>query len=292
MPSQILLNGIISGSIYILIALGFAIVYRTVKFFHFAHGAVYAVGAYIGYALMVHGGIPSVVSFLAAALGSGAVGVCTDRIVYWPLRKRRAPDMVFLIASFGVFVFIQNLLQLVFGAQTLSIRMGVVKVGHQFFNAVITDAQILILVVSGLLSVGLWVFVRQAKLGKAMRAVADDRLGASVAGIDPEQVVLAAFAIGSVLAGAAGVLVAYETNIEPTMGMNAILKGIIASIVGGIGSIPGAVLGGLFLGLAENIGIWKISAGWKDSIAFAILIVFLLIRPGGIMGVKVRGEQL
>ncbi len=125
-----------------------------------------------------------------------------------------------------------------------------------------------------------------------MRAVADDPLAASVVGINPERITLAAFAIGSALAGVAGILVSLETNINPTMGMNAILKGIIASIIGGIGSIPGAMLGGLFLGLAENLGIWKISAGWKDCIAFVILIVFLLIRPSGIMGVKTQGEQL
>jgi branched-chain amino acid transport system permease protein len=125
-----------------------------------------------------------------------------------------------------------------------------------------------------------------------MRAVADDPIAASAVGINPEKIVMAAFAIGSMLAGAAGVLIAYEANLEPTMGMNAILKGIIASIVGGIGSIPGAMLGGYLLGLAENLGIWKIQAGWKDSIAFAILIIFLLLRPSGIMGVTINKDRL
>ena len=159
-------------------------------------------------------------------------------------------------------------------------------------GAVITDTQILILAVSITLCLVLWLFVKRTKLGKAIRAVADDRITASVVGINPERIILAAFAIGSALAGAAGILISLETNIEPTMGMNAILKGIIASIIGGIGSIPGAMFGGLFLGIAENLGIWKISAGWKDCIAFVILIVFLLFRPGGIMGVKSGGERL
>lgn len=156
----------------------------------------------------------------------------------------------------------------------------------------ITDIQILILVVSIVLSVALWVFIQYSKLGKAMRAVADDPVAASVVGINPEKVIVAVFFIGSALAGAAGILISLETNIEPTMGFNAILKGIIASIIGGIGSIPGAVLGGYFLGLAENLGIWKIQAGWKDAIAFAILIAFLLFRPGGIMGIKTEPERL
>ncbi len=166
------------------------------------------------------------------------------------------------------------------------------KEGHHIFGAVITDIQILIFVVGCLLLAILWLFVQRTKLGKAMRAVSDDPLAASVVGIYPEKTIFASFAIGSALAGAAGILISLETNIEPTMGFSAILKGIIASIIGGIGSIPGAVIGGFFLGIAENLGIWKIQAGWKDSIAFAILIVFLLLRPGGIWGVKTEKEEL
>lgn len=177
-------------------------------------------------------------------------------------------------------------------------RTGPVKEGYQLsvfgypLDAVITEIQILILVVSLVSLVSLWVFVSKARLGKAIRAVADDPVGASVSGIYPEKVILYAFGIGSALAGMAGVLISLETNIEPTMGMNAILKGIIACIIGGIGSIPGAVLGGLFLGIVENLGIWKIQAGWKDTIAFAVLIIFLLLRPEGILGKKDDKERL
>jgi branched-chain amino acid transport system permease protein len=138
----------------------------------------------------------------------------------------------------------------------------------------------------------LWIIVDKTKMGKAIRAVADDPIGASVSGIYPESVILYAFGIGSALAGMAGVLISLETNIEPTMGMNAILKGIIASIIGGIGSIPGAVLGGFFLGIVENLGIWKIQAGWKDTISFSVLILFLLFRPEGILGKKNNRERL
>jgi branched-chain amino acid transport system permease protein len=138
----------------------------------------------------------------------------------------------------------------------------------------------------------LWVFIQRTKLGKAMRAVSDDPMAASVVGIYPEKTILMAFGIGSALAGVAGILISLETNIEPTMGFSAILKGIIASIIGGIGSIPGAMFGGLFLGIVENLGIYKIQAGWKDTIAFAILIVFLLLRPQGIFGVKTERERI
>jgi branched-chain amino acid transport system permease protein len=301
MIQQLLLNGIIAGSIYALIAIGFTVIYRTVRFFHLAHGVVYTAGAYLTYSVV--SGQLSVdnsqlsfmgwaVAILGGILGAGVLGIMTDRFVYYPLRKQNASNLIFLIASFGVFIFIQNLIQLIYGAQILTIRTGPIKEGHHFLGAVITDIQIMILVVSVILMILLWFFIQRTKLGKAMRAVSDDPIAANVVGINPEKIIMTSFAIGSALAGAAGILISFETNIEPTMGFTAILKGIIASIIGGIGSIPGAVLGGFFLGLAENLGIWKISAGWKDAIAFAILIIFLLIRPWGFLGTKTEKETL
>lgn len=295
---QFCVNGLIAGSIYALIALGFSLIYRTVRFFHFSHGVIYAFGAYLLYGMFRVGYKSNnsisllILAVLGGILGAGFVGILIDRLVYKPLRKNKAPNLVFLLASFGIFIFIQNLLQLIYGAQVLILRTGPVKEGHHIFGAIITNNQILILIVSASLCLALWLFAKKTKLGKATRAVADDPLAASIVGINPEKIILAAFAIGSMLAGVAGILVSYETNIEPTMGMNAVLKGIIASIIGGIGSIPGAMFGGLLLGLSENLGIWKISAGWKDCIAFVILIIFLLLRPGGIMGIKTEGEKL
>jgi branched-chain amino acid transport system permease protein len=292
MFSQLIINGLIAGCIYALMAIGFAIVYRAVRFFHFAHGVVYAAGAYLAYTCAMSLGMNPILSFFSASVLGGGIGIGIDRLVYLPLRRQKAPSLVFLLASFGVFIFLQNLIQLIYGAQVLTLRTGPVREGHHLLGAVITDTQILILGVSVVLSVALWLFVHKTKMGKAMRAVSDDPIAASVVGINPRRIILVAFAIGSCLAGAAGILISLETNIEPTMGMNAILKGIIASIIGGIGSIPGALSGGLFLGLAENLGIWKIQAGWKDCIAFVILIVFLLLRPGGIFGVKTEKERL
>lgn len=292
-----LANGVIAGAIYALVGLGFALVYRTVRFFHFAHGAVYAVAAYMAYAatqlLAVRGWwldgggwLLDGVGWILAIGVAAVVGVGIDRLVYRPLRRRKAPALILLIASFGVFIFLQNLLQLVFGAQILTMRTGPVKEGHHVLGAVVTDVQIAIIVVGCLVLVGLVLLEKGARMGKAMRAVADDSLATSVVGINPERIIMWAFVIGSALAGLAGILISYETNIEPTMGFNALLKGIIASIIGGIGSIPGAALGGLFLGLAENLGIWKLPAMWKDTIAFALLIVFLLVRPQGLLGKK------
>lgn len=217
------------------------------------------------------------------------MGIGIDKVAYRPFRQRNASDLVFLLASFGVFIFIQNFIALIFGNQILTLRTGPVREGYRILSAVITPIQIVILSVSIGLMILLGVFVKYSKLGKAMRAVSDDRIAASMVGINPDRIILTAFALGSALAGASGILISLETNIEPTMGFPAILKGIIASVIGGIGSIPGAMFGGFFLGIAENLGIWKIQAGWKDGIAFLILIVFLVIRPGGILGI--RGER-
>lgn len=292
MLQQLIINGIIAGSIYALVALGFTIIYRTVKFFHFAHGVVYTAGAYFAYTLFTFLHLHFVLCFLLAAVFTAILGIGIDKLVYYPLRLRKASNLVLLLASFGVYIFLQNLIALIYGNQVLVLRTGPITEGYKIFTAVITPTQITILVVSILLMFLLWFFIQKTKLGKAMRAVADDPLAASVVGINPDKIILASFAIGSALAGVAGVLVSLETNLEPTMGFSAILKGIIACIIGGIGSIPGALFGGFFLGLVENLGIWKIPSIWKDFISFAILIIFLLIRPYGIFGTKTEKEEV
>ncbi|MCX5638850.1 MAG: branched-chain amino acid ABC transporter permease [Planctomycetota bacterium] len=292
MLQQLLVNGLIAGGIYALVALGFSVIYRTVKFFNFAHGVVYTAGAYVAYTLAIQLGMNFIVAFFLAALSAAVLGVLIDRTVYRPLRRKNASNLILLLASFGVFIFLQNLIQMIYGAQILSLRTGPVTEGYHIFSAIITPTQITILAASIALMLVLWAFITKTKLGKAMRAVSDDPVAANVVGINPEKTIRLSFAIGSALAGAAGVLIALETNIEPTMGLSAILKGIIASIVGGIGSIPGAMFGGFFLGVAENLGIAWIPSGWKDAIAFAILIVFLLVRPRGFFGIKSEKEAV
>lgn len=291
MVQQLILNGIIAGSIYALIALSFTVIYRTVKFFHFAHGVVYTAGAYCAYALMTFLHFHIISAFAISMVFTCMLGMAIDRTTYLPLRKKKSPPLVLLIASFGVVIFLQNLIALLFGNQIQTIRTGPIKEGYHIFGAVITQNQILILIISIILMLLLWFFIIKTKLGKAMRAVSDDSIAASVVGINPNKTILKSFALGSALAGAAGILISLETNIEPTMGFAAILKGIIASIIGGIGNIPGAMLGGFFLGIVENLGIWHIPAGWKDSIAFVILIIFLLFRPGGIFNIKSEKEE-
>ena len=258
MLQQLILNGVITGSVYIIVGLGFTIIYRSVRFFHLSHGIVIAAGAYFGYTFFILFELNPVLSFsLSTALG-GILGITIDRFVYLPLRKNRAPNLIYLIASFGVFIFFQNLIQLIFGAQILTLRRAPIKEGHHFLGAVITDIQILIIVVSLILFFLTWLFIQKSKVGKAIRAVSDDPIGARVVGINSERVILTAFAIGSALAGVAGILVSLETNLEPTMGFNAILKGVIASIVGGIDSIPGVFW-------ADSCSDWLRSCYMEDT---------------------------
>jgi len=290
MIEQLFLNSLIAGSIYALIALGFSIIYRTVKFFHFTHGIVYTAGAYFAYSLFTSLQFSFLISFFVSILLASLLGVIIDRTVYYPLRFKKASNLSFLIASFGVFIFLQNLIALIYGNKILTLRTGPIKEGYHIFGAVITPIQILILTVSIILVFLLWLFIKQTKLGKTMRAVFDDPLASNVVGINPERIIFISFALGSLLAGVAGILISLETNLEPTMGFIPLLKGIIASIIGGVGSIPGSILGGFFLGLVENLGIWKISAGWKDLIAFVILIIFLLLKPRGFLGIKTEKE--
>ena len=159
MLQQLLVNGLIAGGIYALVALGFSIIYRTVKFFHFAHGVVYTAGAYIAYTLAIQLHIPFMIAFLLSMLIAAILGVLIDCGVYFPLRRKNASNLIFLLASFGIFVFLQNLIQLIYGAQILSLRTGPVTEGYHVFSAVITPTQIVILVISIVLMVVLWLFI-------------------------------------------------------------------------------------------------------------------------------------
>jgi branched-chain amino acid transport system permease protein len=287
MLQQLVLNGIVAGSAYSLVALGFALIYRTVRFFHFAHGAIYTIGAFLAYTLVRWFDMHIGAAFFLAMVGSGVIGAGLDRVIYQPLRRERAPNFVLLVVSIGAFILLQNLVQLIYGAEVRTLRVGNVEEGHHILGAVITDVQIDILLVVLLTVAILSLIVQKTKIGKAIRAVSDDAGAASIVGINPEKAILVAVFLGSAIAGLAGALASLETNLQPTMGLDAILKGIVASIVGGIGSIPGAVLGGLLVGIAENLGISAIPSAWKDMISFLFLIGFLLLRPGGILGVRV-----
>lgn len=281
---QLTLNGIIAGSIYALVALGFNLIYGTVRFFDIGYGALTAVGGYIVFFLSKQLGLGLPISIVAGVLVAGGIGYLVYRLVYAPLRTRKASNMVMLIASLGVLTVLQALVAILFTSQfrTLSQVAGTQPI-FDVFGGVITQTQVIILVTGLVIMLLLAALLRWTRFGKSVRAISDSEEVSKVVGIDTKKVVGIVFFIGSAIAGLAGILVGFDTGIEPTMGFSLLLKGVVASIIGGIGNVYGGILGAFFLGLIENFGIWHISAEWKDAIAFVILIIFLVFRPQGIL---------
>ena len=281
---QFLLNGVIAGSAYSLLALSFVLIYSLTRFFNFAHGAAYATGAYVVLALVGQAGVPLPLAVPMGMVGAGLLGLAVGRFVYLAGRRRGATRLVLMLVSLGLYVVFQNTVSLVFGDEVRSLRAPSIAEGLQVFGARITVTQLAIVSVAVVSFLGMSLVLRFTNWGRAVRAVASDAELASVSGIESNRVVLGAFAVGSALAGLAGVLAALDTDATPTMGMNALMMAVIAVIVGGIDSIAGAVLGGMLLGLAQHLGVWQIGSQWQDAIAFAILLFFLLVRPHGFLG--------
>jgi branched-chain amino acid transport system permease protein len=277
-----LLNGITQGSIYALIALGYTMVYGIIKLINFAHGEFYMIGAFIGFYLITSG-MPFVPALLIAMIGSGLVAVLIEWIVYRPIRS--AGRISALITALGTSLFFQYAGQRVLGADPKAFPQAIKVKTYQVGEIYITNTQIIIFVSTILLMIFLWWLVNKTKIGKAMRATSFDMKAAQLMGINTNQIISFTFFVGAAFAGAAGVLVGlYYNTVEPMMGMIPGLKAFVAAVLGGIGIIPGAVIGGLVLGIAENlvVGLWV--STYRDAIAFAILILILLFKPAGILG--------
>ena len=286
MVEQLLLNGIIAGSIYSLVALGFSLIYQTTRFFHFAHGAIYTFGAYFAYLFYIQLGYGRIVAFPLACVGAMVLGAGCEVLVYKQMRKRKATDLTLLIASLGLYTLLQNIISMAWGDDTKTMRTGEVVEGHAVLGARITDVQIMVIAATVILITLMTLILTQMKFGKTLRALANDSELAQLSGINSDRYILYAFSIGSFLAAVAAIMISFDTDMTPTMGFNALVMGVVAVIVGGIGSLPGAALGGLLIGLAQNLGVYWLPSKWQDTIAFVILILFLLLRPYGILGKK------
>jgi branched-chain amino acid transport system permease protein len=301
-----LVTGLSTGSVYALIALGYTMVYGVLKLLNFAHGDVYMIGAFIGFfVLHPHGGagflslplIPLLLlMFIAAMAGCGVLGVAIERFAYRPLRT--APRIAPLICALGVSFFLQQTATLLWGANlrsynTFGLHAGTSGIGELFGtisvgNFSIQYVQLVVIVFTLVLMVALTFFVQRTRTGKAMRAVSYDREAASMMGIDVDRIIAITFLLGSALAGAAGVMTGIIfQQLNPYMGIGAGLKAFTAAVVGGIGSIPGAVLGGLFIGLAETFIVGYLSSAFSDLILYSVLVIFMLVRTTGFRGAPV-----
>lgn len=284
-----LINGISLGSIYAIIALGYTMVYGIAKMLNFAHGDVIMIGCYIVYTLMSGMGVSPIVSILIAVVGCTILGITIEKIAYSPLRK--ASKLAVLITAIGVSYFLQNSALLIFGADTKSftsvVDMKPISLaGGRLKISGVTLVTVLVCIV---IIIALMAFIKKTKAGQAMLAVSEDKDAAQLMGINVNQTISLTFAIGSGLAAIAGVLLcsAYPT-LSPYTGAMPGIKAFTAAVFGGIGSIPGAFIGGILLGVIESLGKAYISSQLSDAIVFAVLIIVLLVKPTGILGKPVH----
>ena len=283
---QQLINGLALGSVYALLALGYTMVYGIIQLINFAHGEIYMIGAFSGFYCASTLKLPLIPTLLVAMAVSALAGIIIEKVAYKPLRN--SPRIALLITAIGVSLFLQNAMRLLVGSNPKPfpdlINAGSINIG----SIQIEVKTILMFGVSALLVILLQFIVYKTKVGKAMRASSQDMEAASLMGINVDNTISLTFAIGSALAGIAGVLVAISyPSITPYMGAMPGLKAFVAAVLGGIGSIPGALVGGIAIGLLETFSKAYISTNFSDAIVFAILIIILLIKPAGLLGKKI-----
>lgn len=272
-----------AGGSYALLAVGYTLVYGILGFINFAHGDVAMVGAYVAWLLAARAGLALPAAVALAMAAAAALGVAIERVAYRPLR--RAPRLAPLISAIAVSLALESAALLLWGADIRTFRLPVAP-GRQLGPFFVTPVQVAILATALAAMVALQLLLGRTALGKAIRATADNLPVAAVVGIDTDRVIAAVFALGSALAALAAALLALEQNLHPTAGLLMGLKAFAAVVLGGIGSVPGALVGGFAIGLAENLGVFWLPTVWKDAVAYAILVGMLLARPQGLFGAR------
>ena len=286
---QYLINGISIGSVYAIIALGYSMVYGIAKMLNFAHGDVIMVGAYISFCVTSYLGLPAWVSIIAAVVVCTVLGIVIEGLAYKPLRG--TPSLAVLITAIGVSYFLQNAAQLIWSSSPKNFTSVVtMKPIHLMDGKIVITGEMLLTVAACILvMVGLTLFTSKTRTGKAMRAVSEDRDAAQLMGINVNQTISTTFAIGSALAAIAGVLLCSTVpTLQPTTGSMPGIRAFTAAVFGGIGSIPGAMLGGILLGIIETFSKAYLSTQFSDAIVFSVLIVILLVKPAGLLGKQIQ----
>lgn len=282
---QQLINGITLGSTYALTAIGYTLVFGILELINFSHGTIYMVGAFIFYVLTVMWKLPLIWAFGLAAFATGTLGFLLERWTLKPLRDRKAAKISALISTIGVSLILQNAVMLLLGSETKGFPTVFQGLYLPFFVTEIAVIQIFILAVSLLCMAFLHWFIKHTRMGKAMRATAQNREAAGLMGISTDQVVSFTFFLGAFMAAVSGILVGmYYQTVDPGIGYLAGLKAFAAAVLGGIGVLPGAMIGGLMLGISEILAAGYLHAGFRDAVAFALLISVLLLKPSGILG--------
>lgn len=278
-----LINGLSVGSVYALIALGYTMVYGIARMINFAHGDIIMIGAYVLYICHNVLGLPGILSVLITIVFCSLLGITIERVAYKPLRK--APSLAVLITAIGMSFFLQALALLIFGANPITFP-SIIKVKPiQIGSITISGITVITFLVTVICMVGLTYFINNTKAGSAMRAASEDKAAAELMGINVNKTISMVFAIGSALAGVAGILyISQYQSLMPTLGAQPGIKAFVAAVIGGIGNIPGAMIGGILLGVVESLSKGYISTQLSDAIVFAILVLVLLVKPSGLLG--------
>jgi branched-chain amino acid transport system permease protein len=285
---QLIANGLVAGSMYSLAAIGYAMVYSILKFPNFANGSLAMIGAYLTFVMFTQLGMNVVIALILSMLISALLGVLLDRVAYRPLRARRAPKINVLITAMAASFTLDGMVLLLMGAEYHRFAFPVVR-GVRLGTIFITPVQIICIVVSVVLMLALHFLLTRTTIGKSIRAVADNPELAAINGLNSENVISVVFALGSILAAVAGTLIGMDTVLSPTMGFAITIRGFAACVLGGLGSINGAILGSIIMGMGENLGVWFLAGGdarWKIAFAYLIMMLILLFRPAGILGKK------
>lgn len=284
---QQLINGLMLGSVYALLALGYTMVYGIIKLINFAHGDIYMLGAYFGYFFIKVLHLNFFIALILAMAVSAIIGVVIEYIAYRPLRH--SLRIAVLISALGISFLLENGMTYLYGSDQRSFPQAIKTVQYHFYGIQVSNIQLIIAVTSIVLMLLLTYIVKNTKMGRAMRAVSADPDAASLMGININHTISFTFAIGSALAAAGGVLIGlYYNSIDPLMGMTPGLKAFVAAVLGGIGIIPGAAVGGWLIGILETMVQATAFSDYKDAIVYAMLIVILLIKPTGILGKNKR----
>ncbi len=282
---QQLINGLSLGSIYALLALGYTMIYGIVKIIHFAHGDVYMLGAFFGYYTINVWHFNFIMALFSSMIFCALVGMLIEFVAYRPLRH--SSRIAFLITAIGVSYFLENGMSVLFSGDTRDFPQVIKQVNYEWFGIRVTNIQLLIFATTIILMIILQLIVKKTKMGRAMRAAAADPVAAELMGININGTISFVFAIGSAMAGAAGVLIGlYYNSIEPTMGLTPGIKAFVAAVVGGVGSIPGAAVGAVIVGCLESMMQAIGFSAFKDAAVYVVLIIVLLFLPAGLFGNK------
>lgn len=282
----------INTFLFLLLAFSYFILYNSTRFFHISHAITITFGAYLAYFVSIQTGLTLVVAIPVSMIFVVVLMLSVNQFIYRPLQKRKAESWQMIIASLGLYVVLQNVVSMIWGDATLSFRTWPVKVGHKFMGAYITDVQIITVVTVAVLLTLSWLFLEKTNIGQRIKAVSSNPELSGLLGIDKNKTVIWSFILGSGLAACAGILIAADTDMTPTMGFNWLLYAMVAMIIGGMGKMRYLFLGSLLLATAQHLSAYYLDSKWMNATAFVILIIFLYFKPYGFSGQRLKKAEI